>query len=86
MPEVFNNLFMSITEQMGGVLKNTSYSVNIKEQLDFSCAVFPADSSLVANAPPHASATKPLLWRSSCLRSSSGPLRRITSHWNLGPP
>ncbi len=51
MLEVFNNLFMSIAEQMGVVLKNTSYSVNIKERLDFSCAVFGADSSLVANAP-----------------------------------
>ncbi len=51
MLEVFNNLFMSIAEQMGVVLKNTSYSVNIKERLDFSCAVFAADSSLVANAP-----------------------------------
>ena len=51
MLEVFNNLFMSIAEQMGEVLKNTSYSVNIKERLDFSCAVFAPDGSLVANAP-----------------------------------
>ncbi len=51
MLEVFNNLFMSIAEQMGEILKNTSYSVNIKERLDFSCAVFAPDSSLVANAP-----------------------------------
>ena len=51
MLEVFNNLFMSIAEQMGVVLQNTSYSVNIKERLDFSCAIFDADSSLVANAP-----------------------------------
>jgi len=51
MLEVFNNLFMSIAEQMGVILKNTSYSVNIKERLDFSCAVFAPDSSLVANAP-----------------------------------
>lgn len=51
MLEVFNNLFMSIAEQMGVTLQNTSYSVNIKERLDFSCAVFAADSSLVANAP-----------------------------------
>lgn len=49
--EVFNNLFMSIAEQMGVTLQNTSYSVNIKERLDFSCAVFAADGSLVANAP-----------------------------------
>ncbi|MCC0053669.1 MAG: hydantoinase B/oxoprolinase family protein [Rhodobiaceae bacterium] len=51
MLEVFNNLFMSIAEQMGVALQNTAYSVNIKERLDFSCAVFQADSSLVANAP-----------------------------------
>ncbi len=49
--EVFNNLFMSIAEQMGVTLQNTSYSVNIKERLDFSCAVFNAEGQLVANAP-----------------------------------
>ncbi len=51
MLEIFNNLFMSIAEQMGATLENTSYSVNIKERLDFSCAVFDADGNLVANAP-----------------------------------
>jgi 5-oxoprolinase (ATP-hydrolysing) len=51
MLEVFNNLFMSIAEQMGVALQKTAYSVNIKERLDFSCAVFDADGSLVANAP-----------------------------------
>jgi 5-oxoprolinase (ATP-hydrolysing) len=51
MLEVFNNLFMSIAEQMGVSLQNTAYSVNIKERLDFSCAVFAHDGSLVANAP-----------------------------------
>ncbi|MGF0539459.1 hydantoinase B/oxoprolinase family protein [Agrobacterium sp. ES01] len=51
MLEIFNNLFMSIAEQMGLTLQNTAYSVNIKERLDFSCAVFDADGSLVANAP-----------------------------------
>ena len=51
MLEVFNNLFMSIAEQMGVSLQNTAYSVNIKERLDFSCAVFAADGTLVANAP-----------------------------------
>ncbi|MEO1919399.1 MAG: hydantoinase B/oxoprolinase family protein [Paracoccaceae bacterium] len=51
MLEVFNNLFMAIAEQMGVTLQNTAYSVNIKERVDFSCAVFAADSSLVANAP-----------------------------------
>ncbi|MAI49779.1 MAG: 5-oxoprolinase [Rhodospirillaceae bacterium] len=51
MLEVFNNLFMSIAEQMGVVLQNTSYSVNIKERLDFSCAIFDDNGNLVANAP-----------------------------------
>ncbi|MEF2550397.1 hydantoinase B/oxoprolinase family protein [Aurantimonas sp. A2-1-M11] len=49
--EVFNNLFMSIAEQMGVTLQNTASSVNIKERLDFSCAVFDATGALVANAP-----------------------------------
>ncbi|MER7942660.1 MULTISPECIES: hydantoinase B/oxoprolinase family protein [unclassified Streptomyces] len=51
MLEVFNNLFMSIAEQMGVRLENTAHSVNIKERLDFSCALFDADGNLVANAP-----------------------------------
>ncbi|MHC4916518.1 MAG: hydantoinase B/oxoprolinase family protein, partial [Planctomycetota bacterium] len=49
--EVFNNLFMSIAEQMGGQLRRTAVSTNIKERLDFSCAVFDADGRLAANAP-----------------------------------
>ncbi|MDG4647378.1 hydantoinase B/oxoprolinase family protein [Roseibacterium sp. SDUM158017] len=49
--EVFNNLFMNIAEQMGVALQNTAHSVNIKERLDFSCAVFDRDGALVANAP-----------------------------------
>ncbi|MFP4405030.1 hydantoinase/oxoprolinase family protein, partial [Rhodosalinus sp.] len=49
--EVFNNLFMNIAEQMGVALQKTARSVNIKERLDFSCAVFDADGALVANAP-----------------------------------
>ena len=51
MLEIFNNLFMSIAEQMGYALQNTAYSINIKERLDFSCAVFDASGALVANAP-----------------------------------
>jgi 5-oxoprolinase (ATP-hydrolysing) len=51
MLEVFNNLFMSIAEQMGAVLANTASSVNIKERLDFSCALFDAAGGLIANAP-----------------------------------
>ena len=51
MLEIFNNLFMSIAEQMGMVLENTAASVNIKERLDFSCAVFDRQGELIANAP-----------------------------------
>jgi 5-oxoprolinase (ATP-hydrolysing) len=51
MLEVFNNLFMNIAEQMGLRLQNTAYSVNIKERLDFSCALFSAEGQLIANAP-----------------------------------
>ncbi|MFE6979114.1 hydantoinase B/oxoprolinase family protein [Streptomyces sp. NPDC057682] len=51
MLEVFNNLFMSIAEQMGVRLENTARSVNIKERLDFSCALFDAEGRLIANAP-----------------------------------
>jgi len=51
MLEVFNNLFMSIAEQMGVRLAQTAYSVNIKERLDFSCALFDAHGNLIANAP-----------------------------------
>ena len=49
--ELFNNLFMNVAEQTGAVLQNTSLSVNIKERLDFSCAIFDAEGNLVANAP-----------------------------------
>ena len=51
MLEIFNNLFMSVAEQMGTVLENTASSVNIKERLDFSCALFSPTGDLVANAP-----------------------------------
>jgi 5-oxoprolinase (ATP-hydrolysing) len=49
--EVFNNLFISVADQMGATLANTAWSVNIKERLDFSCAIFDASGDLVANAP-----------------------------------
>jgi 5-oxoprolinase (ATP-hydrolysing) len=49
--ELFNNLFMAIAEQSGAVLRNTAQSVNIKERLDFSCALFDAQGGLIANAP-----------------------------------
>jgi 5-oxoprolinase (ATP-hydrolysing) len=51
MLEIFNNLFMSVAEQMGVRLRSTAHSVNIKERLDFSCALFDADGGLIANAP-----------------------------------
>src|SRR5690606_16969223 len=49
--EIFNNLFMSIAEQMGARLESTAQSVNIKERLDFSCALFDPEGNLIANAP-----------------------------------
>ncbi len=49
--ELFNNLFMAVAEQSGTVLRNTAQSVNIKERLDFSCAIFDAEGGLIANAP-----------------------------------
>ena len=49
--EIFNNLFMNVAEQMGVVLENTAVSVNIKERLDFSCAIFDPTGELIANAP-----------------------------------
>ncbi|MEP7129966.1 MAG: hydantoinase B/oxoprolinase family protein, partial [Sphingomicrobium sp.] len=49
--EIFNNLFMAIAEEMGVALQATATSVNIKERLDFSCAIFDADGALIANAP-----------------------------------
>lgn len=51
MLEIFNNRFMSVAEQMGYTLQNTAYSVNIKERLDFSCAIFDRQGNLIANAP-----------------------------------
>ncbi len=51
MLEIFNNLFMSVAEQMGSTLENTAHSVNIKERLDFSCALFDEGGGLIANAP-----------------------------------
>ena len=51
MLEIFNNRFMSVAEQMGFTLQNTAHSVNIKERLDFSCALFDREGNLVANAP-----------------------------------
>jgi 5-oxoprolinase (ATP-hydrolysing) len=49
--ELFHNLFFSVAEQMGAIIRNTAYSVNIKERLDYSCALFDAEGQLVANAP-----------------------------------
>src|SRR4029079_12207592 len=51
MLEIFNNLFMAIAEEMGVALQSTATSVNIKERLDFSCALFDAEGALIANAP-----------------------------------
>ena len=80
MLEVFNNLFMSIAEQMGVSLQNTAYSVNIKERLDFSCAVFAADGTLVANAP-HMPVHLGSMDRAveTIIRENKGRIRRATS-------
>src|SRR5690625_320248 len=51
MLEIFNNLFMAVAEQMGATLGNTAFSVNIKERLDYSCAIFDQEGNLIANAP-----------------------------------
>ena len=51
MLEIFNNLFMSVAEQMGAALESTAQSVNIRERLDFSCALFDPAGNLIANAP-----------------------------------
>jgi 5-oxoprolinase (ATP-hydrolysing) len=82
MLEVFNNLFMSIAEQMGVSLQNTAYSVNIKERLDFSCAVFAADASLVANAPhmPCISARWIARWKPSSARTRADRAGRRLRH------
>ena len=75
--EVFNNLFMHVAEQTGLVLQNTSQSVNIKERLDFSCAIFDADGGLVANAshvPVHLGAMGESV--KTVIRKRGGSLRR----------
>jgi 5-oxoprolinase (ATP-hydrolysing) len=76
MLEIFNHLFMSIAEQMGVTLQNTAYSVNIKERLDFSCAVFDRDGRLISNAP-HMPVHLGSMDRSveSIIRDNSGRIR-----------
>ena len=76
MLEIFNHLFMSIAEQMGVTLQNTAYSVNIKERLDFSCAVFDREGRLIANAP-HMPVHLGSMDRSveSIIRDNSGRIR-----------
>ncbi len=70
--EIFNNLFMNVAEQMGVVLENTASSVNIKERLDFSCAIFDPDGELVANAPH-----MPVH-----LGSMSESIKSVIAHWS----
>ncbi len=74
--EVFNNLFMSVADQMGATLANTSWSVNIKERLDFSCAIFDAAGDLVANAP-HVPVHLGSMSQSICtvIRDNAGAIR-----------
>ena len=86
MLEVFNNLFMSIAEQMGVSLQNTAYSVNIKERLDFSCAVFAADGTLVANAP-HMPVHLGSMDRAveTIIRENKGAIAPVTSTRSMRP-
>ncbi len=82
MLEVFNNLFMAIAEQMGVALQNTAYSVNIKERLDFSCALFDRQGSLIANAPHipvHLGSMGESVW--TVIRSRG---RNPSGHWADG--
>jgi len=74
--EIFNNLFMSIAEQMGLRLQNSAHSVNIKERLDFSCALFDAQGALIANAP-HMPVHLGSMGESICtvIRETQGPTR-----------
>src|SRR3546814_18135390 len=76
MLEIFNNLFMSIAGQMGATLANTAFSVNIKERLDFSCALFDADGNLIANAPH---------MRSEERRVGTGCVSTCRSRWSPYP-
>ena len=84
--EIFNNLFMHIAEQMGEVLKATAQSVNIRERLDYSCALFDADGALVANAP-HMPVHLGSMGASvrAVMRAQSGHLRAGDS-WLLNSP
>lgn len=85
MLELFNNLFMNIAEQMGVALQNTSQSVNIKERLDFSCAVFDATGALVANAP-HMPVHLGSMDRSVETIIRQNPDPQPGDHWALNAP
>ncbi|MBT4907569.1 MAG: 5-oxoprolinase, partial [Rhodospirillaceae bacterium] len=90
MLEVFNNLYMSIAEQMGVTLQNTAYSVNIKERLDFSCAIFAPDGNLVANAPHmpvhlgSMSESIRVVIRENASRMASGDVYMLNAPYNGG--
>ncbi|MEH6624932.1 MAG: hydantoinase B/oxoprolinase family protein [Motiliproteus sp.] len=86
MLEVFNNLFMSIAEQMGSTLENTSYSVNVKERLDFSCALFDGQGHLVANAP-HMPVHLGSMWQSiQCVMAKHGSSMQPQDVYILNAP
>jgi 5-oxoprolinase (ATP-hydrolysing) len=90
MLEIFNNLFMNVAEQMGMVLENTASSVNIKERLDFSCAIFSPTGELVANAPHvpvhlgSMSESIKTIIRENSLTMSSGDAFLINAPYNGG--
>ena len=84
--EVFNNLFMSVADQMGATLANTAWSVNIKERLDFSCAIFDASGDLVANAPHVPVHLGSMSHAVKTVMAAVGPTARDGDAWMLNSP
>ncbi|MGL4237893.1 hydantoinase B/oxoprolinase family protein [Tabrizicola sp.] len=84
--EVFNNLFMSVADQMGATLANTAWSVNIKERLDFSCAIFDANGDLVANAPHVPVHLGSMSHAVKTVIAAVGTTARVGDAWMLNSP
>src|SRR5262249_18601983 len=87
--EIFNNLFMSIAEQMGAALESTAQSVNIKERLDFSCALFHPAGNLIANTPHipvHLSSPRTIVTQAiRCRRGARAPSAKTAVAGRAGP-
>jgi 5-oxoprolinase (ATP-hydrolysing) len=84
--EIFNNLFMSIAERMGAALQNSARSINIKERLDFSCALFDAEGNLVANAPHMPVHLGSMGDSVRAVRAKHGPVMRDGDSFALNSP